>query len=192
MIRAGEDLECLPMTIGRYAGLVLAGGAALALAGCVDTPPTAAPMVVAIPGKGKTYQQFQTEDGYCRQQGLQANGGRTPGQAAASSGIGSAALGTVVGAAGGALLGAAFGNAGAGAAIGAGTGLGVGAISGAGAARQSAGAYQQNYDRTYAQCMIAYGNGIQGPQPVVVAYPAPVYAYPPPPPPGPPPGYPNY
>lgn len=179
------------MTMGRSIGFVLAGGAALALTGCVEAPPTASPTVVAIPGKGKTYQQFQSEDFYCRQQGLQANGGRTPGQAAASSGFGSAALGTVVGAAGGALLGAAFGNAGAGAAIGAGTGLGVGAVSGVGASRESAGAYQSNYDRAYAQCMIAYGNSIQGPQPVVVAYPAPVYAYPPPPP-GPPLGYPNY
>ncbi len=183
------------MTLGRLTGLVLAGSAALALTGCVDTPPTAAPSVVAIPGKGKSYAQFQTEDNYCRQQGLAANGGKTPGQAAAGSGIGSAAIGTVVGAAGGALLGAAFGNAGAGAAIGAGTGLGVGAVSGVGAGQASAAVYQRNYDRTYAQCMIAYGNGIQGPQPpVVVAYPAPpapVYAYPPPPPP-PPPGYPNY
>ena len=116
------------MTTGRLTRFVLGGGAALALAGCVDTPPTAAPTVLAVPAPGKPYTQFQTEDNFCRQQGLQANGGRTPGQAAASSGIGSAALGTVVGAAGGALLGAAFGNAGAGAAIGAGTGLGVGAV----------------------------------------------------------------
>ncbi len=175
------------MLTGRFAGFVLAGAASIALAGCVDTPPTAAPMVLAIPAKGKTYAQFQTEDGYCRQQGLQANGGLTPGQAAANSGIGSAALGTVVGAAGGALLGAAFGNAGAGAAIGAGTGLGAGAVSGVDASRASAGSYQRNYDRVYAQCMIAYGNAIQGPPPVV-GYPAPVYASPPPPP----PGYPNY
>lgn len=138
-------------------------------------------------------QQFQAEDARCKQVAAQANGGVTPSQAATNSGIGSAAVGTVLGAAAGALLGAAVGNAGAGAAFGAGGGLLVGSASGADNARRSGAAFQGNYDNAYAQCTINSGNMIV--QPRLVAYQGPggygTYApgmIAPPPPPLPPPG----
>lgn len=163
------------MSIRRTSGLLLGSAALLGLAGCVEPPPPG-PSVLAIPGKGKSYPQFQQEDAYCRQSALAAAGGRTPGQAAASSGIASAALGTALGAVAGTVIGAAAGNPGVGAGIGAGTGLAFGAASGAGAGEESAALLQRRYDVTYSQCMIAYGNMIQGPQPVVAYVPA----YPPP------------
>ena len=144
------------------------------LGGCAVEPP-AGPSFTALPSKGKTYARFQQEDGYCRQQSFYAAGGRTPGQAAASSGLASAGLGTLAGAAAGALIGAAAGNPGAGAAIGAGTGLAFGSVAGAGAADASAYELPRRYDQPYTQCMVAYGNLVPIPQPV--AYPRPVYAY---------------
>ncbi len=145
------------------------------LGGCAVEPPSG-PSFMALPTKGKTYAQFQQEDAYCRQQSFYASGGRTPGQAAADSGLASAGLGTLAGAAAGALIGAAAGNPGAGAAIGAGTGLAFGGVAGAGAANASAYELQRRYDQTYSQCMVAYGNLVPIPQPVV-AYAPPAYGY---------------
>ncbi|TLU72922.1 glycine zipper family protein [Lichenicoccus roseus] len=158
-----------------------------ALGACTVAPPPG-PTVMTTPGKGKTYDAYRIDDGRCRQDAAAANNGVTPQQGANSSGVGSAAVGTVVGAGIGALLGAAAGNPGLGAAAGAGGGLLVGSSVGAGNAAESANALQGNYDRVYAQCMIASGEQVEAPQvayapppaPVVVAAP-PVYAYPPPP-----------
>lgn len=181
------------MSIRRVCGVVLGGAACLGLAGCVEPPPPG-PSVVAVPGKGKTYVRFQQEDAYCRQSALAQNGGRTPAQAQANSGVSSALLGTALGAVAGTVIGAAAGNPGMGAGIGAGTGLAFGAASGAGAGEESAALLQRRYDVAYSQCMVAYGNAIQGPQPVVayvpsyapppvvVASPPPVVVAPPPPP----------
>lgn len=158
-----------------------------ALSACVVAPPPG-PTILAQPGQGKTAQQFQAEDARCRQVATQANGGVTPSQAASRSGVGSAAIGTVLGAAAGALLGAAAGNPGAGAAIGAGGGLLLGSASGADNAQRSGAAFQGNYDNAFAQCTIGAGNMIVQPQ--LVAYQGPggygTYApgmVPPPPPP---------
>ena len=161
----------------RVALLVAGCAAVVGLGGCAVEPP-AGPSFMALPAKGKTYPRFQQEDGYCRQTAFYAAGGRTPGQAAVSSGVASAGLGTLAGAAAGALIGAAAGNPGAGAAIGAGTGLVFGSAAGAGAADASAYELQRRYDQTYAQCMVAYGNLVPIPQPVV-AYPPVAYAPPP-------------
>lgn len=134
--------------------------AALALAGCVAPPPQG-PSVMAMPGEGKSYQQFQQEDAYCRQAAFQSIGGRSSSQAATDSAVGSAVAGTAIGAAAGALLGAAAGNAGAGAAIGAGTGLLAGGSVGAGNAQYSSAYTQRQYDMTYIQCMTSQGNQVQ-------------------------------
>ncbi len=160
------------------AGVVLA--AAASLAGCAYPPPDT-PSFTALPGKGKSYAEFQHEDAYCRSVAYQASGGATAQQNATANGVGSAALGTVVGAGAGALIGAAAGNPGAGAAIGAGTGLAFGGIAGAGAADETIEAQQHRFDQTYAQCMVAYGNFVPVPQPAAAPYPYPgPYAYGPP------------
>lgn len=135
---------------------------ALGLAACTVGPPSG-PSFAAMPGPGKTFEQFQADDARCRQAAMAANGNVTPGEAATQSGLGSAAIGTGLGAAAGALLGAAGGSAAAGAAIGAGAGLLGGGLIGAGTAQASGANMQRNYDVTYAQCMAASGDSVPGP-----------------------------
>ena len=73
---------------------------------------------MVLPGSGKSFEQFRTDDYQCRQFAIQQAGGATPNQASAASGVASAAVGTGLGAAAGAAIGG-----GPGAAIGAGGGL---------------------------------------------------------------------
>jgi hypothetical protein len=131
----------------------------LALGGCVVVPPPG-PTILAAPGPGKTFTQFQQDDITCRQYAVQQTGYVSPAEAATQSGVNSAALGTVLGAAVGALLGAAGGDPGAGAAFGAGSGLLLGGASGTGAAQVSGAAVQQRYDVSYLQCMSARGDTV--------------------------------
>lgn len=138
--------------------LVMAAGA-LALSACAVVPPTG-PSFAAMPGAGKTLDQFRADDIRCRQTAFAAIGYVPPGQAGAQSGVASAAVGTGVGAAAGALLGAAAGNAGVGAAVGAGTGLLAGSAIGAGTAQASTWGLQRGYDIAYAQCMTAAGQKV--------------------------------
>jgi hypothetical protein len=58
-----------------------------------------APSVMALPGTGKTFDQFRTDDGSCRQFASEQVGGVSANQAATTSVIGSAAVGTALGAA---------------------------------------------------------------------------------------------
>lgn len=139
---------------------------ALALAGCVAAPP-AGPSVLVLPGKDKTFAQFQQDDASCRQFASAQTGGTSPAEAANNSTAASAAVGTVLGAAAGAAIGAAAGNPAAGAAIGAGSGLVVGGASGINAGAYSGASLQQRYDMSYIQCMAANGN--QVPQPSQLA-----------------------
>jgi Glycine-zipper domain len=163
--------------------------------GACATVPTG-PSVMVLPGGGKTFEDFQADDGTCRQWAYQ-QAGASPGQAANQSGITSAIIGTALGAAAGAAIGAAVGNPALGAAAGAGGGLLFGSAAGVNAAGYSGAATQQRYDVAYQQCMFAKGNQIPGVirgasrRGTAVASPLP----PPPPPPGgvlspgPPPGY---
>jgi hypothetical protein len=149
-------------------GSVLAA-AALLIAGCATVP--SGPSVMVLPGHGKDFSAFQSDDAICRgwaaqQTGINAN------RAAARSGMASAAVGTAVGAAAGAAIGAASGNAGEGAAIGAGSGLLVGSAAGSGTAAASGAEAQRRYDNAYIQCMYAKGNQV----PVAGQLPAPRYS----------------
>jgi OmpA family protein len=183
----------------RSAALAVTGG--LLLTACVSVP--TGPSVMVLPGSGKNFQQFQSDDAMCRQWASQQTG-VTTNRAATGNTITGAAVGTLVGAAAGAALGAAAGNPGLGAAAGAGVGLlggtAVGASSGTGA-RMSV---QHRYDMTYMQCMYANGNQIPVARGAVPGYaaqqaappppapsfappPPPATATPPPPPAGPPP-----
>ena len=141
----------------------------LALGACAVTPQ--APTVIAMPGQGKSFTDFQQEDAFCRQAAFASVGGVSANQAATQSAVGSAAVGTAVGAAMGAAIGAAAGNAGLGAAAGAGAGLLTGSSVGAANAQAAGGDTQFRYDMTYAQCMFSYGNTVQQPQPSYAAAP---------------------
>ncbi len=161
----------------RRVGTSVALAGVLGLGACAVQAPTG-PSFAAMPGNGKTFEQFQADDGRCRQVAMQANGNVNPAQAANQSAVGSAVAGTALGAAAGALIGSTAGAVGAGAAIGAGAGLLAGSAIGANAAGASAASLQRNYDITYAQCMAAAGEQVPtaGAAP---AYPAYGYAYPP-------------
>ncbi|MGB7543235.1 MAG: hypothetical protein WBM28_14625 [Burkholderiales bacterium] len=136
---------------------------------------------MALPGSGKSFDQFRSDDLECRDYASMQVGGSNPNQAEAESIAKSAALGTVIGAAAGAAIG---GRGGAG--TGAGAGLAMGGLAGTGAGDVSAHGLQRRYDYAYIQCMYAKGDkvpisGRLESRPAA----APAYAPPPPPPPGP-------
>src|SRR4051794_3651943 len=110
--------------------------AVLGLGACA-APIPAGPSVMVMPAQGKSFEEFQQDDAVCRQYASQQIGGASPSQAAASSGVTSAAVGTLLGAAAGAAIGAAAGNPALGAASGAGGGLLLGGAGGAHAAQVS-------------------------------------------------------
>lgn len=160
---------------------VASGVAVLGLTACVTVP--TGPSTAALPGRGKTFEQFQVDDARCREY-ASAQVGPSASENANTSAVNSAVVGTVLGAAAGAAIG---GNSSA-AGVGAGVGLLAGSAAGAGAAQTSYYATQRRYDTAYTQCMYAAGNRValtgefarmyrQRPQPP---------AYPPPnaPPPG--------
>lgn len=172
-----------------------ATGLVLALAGCATYQ--TAPSVMALPGQGMSFEQFQYDDFQCQSYARNAIGQTTQQQYAGQGGVNSAAVGTAVGAAAGALIGAASGSAGAGAAIGAGSGLIVGSAAGTEAYAASGGAAQGRFDAAYVQCMYAKGHQVPvpaGTQPYtqqrpVAPSPAPTTPYYPPPGTPPPPGH---
>ena len=149
------------------------------LGGCANLP--TGPSVMVLPSPGKSFEQFQADDGICRQWAMQQVGGppgASPAQNMAVGAVAGTALGTAVGAA----LGAASGHAGTGAAIGAGTGLLAGTAVGANVDQAYGWNAQHRYDIAYQQCMYAKGNLLPG---AVRGYwrpSAPASFYPPPPP----------
>jgi hypothetical protein len=147
------------------------------------------PSTMALPGTGKSFDQFRADDAMCRQYAQSQIGGTTANQSANESFAKSAAVGTALGAA----VGAAAGG-GRGAGVGAATGLLVGSMVGVDAASVSSYGTQHRYDNAYTQCMYASGHRVavsgrvvtvQQPAanvpPASAAMPAPA-AYPPPPP----------
>jgi hypothetical protein len=140
-------------------GKIISTLAVLVLSGCVTMPN--GPSVRVLPGPGKSFEQFQTDDIVCRRYAEQSIG-VSPQQTVNQSATTGAVVGTAIGAGVGALLGAASGHAGAGAAIGAGSGLLVGTASGANAGNISGYEAQRRYDNTYIQCMYAKGNQVPG------------------------------
>lgn len=152
----------------------------LLLGACATLPPDG-PSRMALPGTGKSFDQFRYDDGICRQFGLEQSGSAKA--SAENSAVASAAVGTVVGG----LLGAAAGGH-QGAAVGAGSGLLVGTMAGSGMASDSYYTAQQRFDNAYTQCMYAKGHKVavsaslaQARQQAVPV--APVHSSVPPPPP---------
>lgn len=167
--------------------LTLRGGVGSTLAvtllvsGCASVP--TGPSVMVLPGTGKSFEQFQTDNAVCRQWASEQTG-TTTNKAATESTVGGAVIGTVVGAAAGAALGAAAGNPAIGAAAGAGVGLLGGTAIGASRADAYGGSVQRRYDQSYTQCMYAKGHQVPMARGSRVQQPA--YTAPPPPPPPPP------
>ncbi len=160
--------------------------AVVVLGACATVPH--GPGVMALPGTGKSFDEFKANDWECRQY-AESQIGTSANDAAVNNAVGSAVVGTAVGALAGAMIG---GHGGAG--VGAGTGLLVGALAGSGTGAHSARNVQQRYDFSYKQCMYARGNKVpvsgrfDAPRPAPVAarpaYGPPPGYYPPPPPPG--------
>lgn len=155
--------------------------AVLALAGCATTPTE--PSIMALPGSGRSFEEFRNDDGYCRTYAFQSSGAGTREQSANTSAIQNAAIGTAIGTVAGAAIGGRQGSG-----VGAGMGLVVGSATGAEASRRSQYGGQRQYDTAYVQCMYARGHRV----PVSGAYTsekaaAPAAVLPPPPPGNPPP-----
>src|SRR5687768_16592299 len=123
------------------------------LTACVHIP--SGPSVMTLPGSGKSFDQFRSDEYECRQYAYEQVGGTTPRQASRTSGVESAAIGAGLGAAAGAAIGGGHG-----AAIGAGAGLLAGGLFGSSTATTSGYASQQRYDHSYIQCMYAKGHRV--------------------------------
>ncbi len=127
--------------------------AVLLLSACTSIP--TGPGMLALPGTGKSFNQFRFDEADCRRYASAQVGGRTANEAAADSGVRSAVVGTSVGATAGAMLG---GHSGVG--VGAGSGLLIGSMVGAGTGESSGYNLQQRYDFAYLQCMYAQGHRV--------------------------------
>ena len=171
------------MTFNLRSGSIALG--VMLLTACASVPN--GPSSMALPGSGKSFDQFRYDDGACRQFANDQIGGKTANKAANESFTESAVVGTALGAA----IGAATSrgrDAGSGAAI----GLFVGSLIGVDSANRSSYAAQRHYDNAYVQCMYAKGHRVpvsghieQQPVNNAPLERAPVYAPPPPPPPPP-------
>lgn len=139
---------------------IIAAAAAMTLGGCVSVP--SGPNVMAMPGAGKSYEQFRNDDNVCHQY-AQDRVGPNAAQATADNATGTAVAGTLIGATVGALIGAAGGRAGEGAAIGAGGGLLVGSSAASNNAYRSGAGMQRQFNNVYTQCMYAKGNRVPVP-----------------------------
>ena len=128
----------------------------LMIAGCATAPQ--GPSVLVLQGSGKSFEQFNRDDVFCRDYAMRQIGGKTAGKTGQDTGVTSAVVGTAVGAAAGAALGGRDG-----AAVGAGTGLLFGSAAGSESGRYERGTSQTQYDHAYIQCM--YGAGHRVPVP---------------------------
>jgi hypothetical protein len=155
--------------------------AVLLLTACATVP--SEPSVLALPGSGRSFDEFRADDAYCRDYAFYQSGAGGREQAANTAAVQNAAVGTAIGAVAGAALGGRHG-----AGIGAGMGLLVGSTSGSEASRRSVQGGQRHYDNAYVQCMYGRGHRV----PVSASYvtekaPAAPASIPPPPPGNPPP-----
>jgi hypothetical protein len=123
------------------------------LSACVSVPE--GPSIMALPGTGKSFDQFRGDDAACRQYANAQVGGTTPNQAAGSSFAGSAAVGTAIGAAAGAAV-----NQGNSVGVGAATGLVMGSAVGVNQANLSSYEMRRRYDHAYIQCMYVKGHRV--------------------------------
>jgi YmgG-like glycine-zipper protein len=148
------------------------------LTACASVPN--GPSSMALPGTGKSFEQFKADDASCRQFAQSQIGGKTASEAGNDSFARSAVLGTALGAVVGAVAGGGHG-----AAVGAGVGLVGGSVVGANESEYSAHTTQHRYDDAYTQCMYSSGHRVRV-SGNLVTQPAPANAPPPSAPPPPP------
>lgn len=141
------------------------------LGGCTTLPE--GPGVLALPGTGKSFDQFRADDTACRAYAYEQIGGKTANRTVSESGARGAAVGAV---AGGVLGSAIDGHHGT--AVGVGTGLVIGGLAGSHAGETAAVRMQERYDIRYIQCMYANGHRV----PVAGVFTAQSDRPPPPPP----------
>ncbi len=156
------------------------------LAGCATAP--TGPSVLVLPGTGKSFDQFNRDEVYCRDYAMRGLEGKSPGKVSTDSTVATAVAGTAIGAMAGAALGGHDG-----AAVGAGTGLLFGSAMGSESGRYERGTSQTRYDNSYIQCMYGLGHRVPVPAGMVTHDARPVRSAPAttaPPPPPPPPGTP--
>jgi len=127
--------------------------AALAIAGCATVP--SEPSVLALPGSGRSFDEFRADDFYCRDYAFDQSGAGARQQAANTTAVQNAAIGTAIGALAGAAIGGRHGSG-----VGAGMGLMVGSASGADASRRAMHGSQRHYENAYIQCMYARGHRV--------------------------------
>jgi len=154
--------------------------AALLLAACASAP--SGPGVMVLPGSGRSFEEFRSDDTLCRRFATEQTGGSSAQQRGEEAAVASAAAGTVIGAVAGAAIGGRQG-----AAVGAGSGLIVGSVAGAEGGRQSVRGTQRQYDNACIQCMYAKGHRVPVPAGMTAAPPPARPANIPPPPAGMPP-----
>ena len=133
--------------------LALSFAALIAIAGCATTP--TGPSVLVLPGTGKSFDQFNRDEVFCRDYALRGLSGKTPAKAATDSTVISSVAGTAVGAVAGAAIGGREG-----AAVGAGTGLLFGTVAGSETGRYERSTAQTRYDNGYIQCMYSSGHRV--------------------------------
>lgn len=155
--------------------------ALLLMSACVSVPN--GPSAMALPGTGKSFDQFRYDDTSCRQFAHEQIGGKTANQASSDSFARSAVVVTALGAAIGAVAGG-----GRGVGTGAATGLFFGSLIGVDEANASSYGTQLHYNNAYIQCMYAKGHRVpvSGHIEQQPAYSLPTSrptSYPPPPPP---------
>jgi hypothetical protein len=120
-----------------------------------------------MPGRGKSFEAFQSDQMGCKNFAA----GQVSGQADSANqrAVGAALLSTVLTAGLGSAIGGIGGDAGAGAAVGAAVGAGGGSLYGAANGAGQQANIQQQYDAAFAQCMFARGNQVPGFAPNVAA-----------------------
>jgi hypothetical protein len=149
----GEDFQPEPILMRSFHAITLGLSVVLIVGGCATIP--TGPSTLALPGTGKTFDQFRLDDGECQRYAFAQIGGMTAEKAAEESAVRSAAIGTAVGAVAGAAIGGSNG-----AGVGAGTGLIFGSVVGTDASQRSAYGSQRRYDNAYVQCMYAHGHKV--------------------------------
>ena len=156
------------MTAYRIAAsrLTFSVATAALLAGCAATP--LGPTVQVMPGPGKTFDVFQSDNATCKGFAQQQVQGQA--DAANNRAVGTALLTTALGAGLGAAGGALGGDAGGGAALGASLGAGSGTAIAAGNNANDQMGIQAQYDAAFSQCMYAKGEQVPGYAPVRTAY----------------------
>jgi hypothetical protein len=125
------------------------------------------PTVGVMPGRGKSFATFQSDNATCK--GFAAEQVKGQAEAANQRAVGTGLLTSVLATGLGAAAGGLAGDAGGGAAVGAALGVGGGTAVGAGNSSVDQANIQQQYDNAFSQCMYSKGDQVPGYAPVAAS-----------------------